>query len=229
MPREAAWYTRDEVREIDRRAIEEFGLPGVVLMENAGRGCGELLLASRVRGPVVICCGRGNNGGDGFVIARHLENAGVDVRVLLFADIDAVTGDAAVNLHVLRASKTPLHVFSEVRSDDELDGQFGDADWIVDALLGTGARGAVREPYSTAIEAINRAVSRKFAVDLPSGLDCDLGTPLGPCVRAEVTGTLVAMKRGFQNPASAEFTGVVHTIDIGIPRELLTSPPGAEK
>src|SRR5215472_571114 len=93
--------SRDEVRELDRRAIEEYGVPGVVLMENAGRGTAELLRSLGVRGPVVICCGKGNNGGDGFVMARHLDNAGVAVRLLLFADPDRLTGDAAVNYRIL--------------------------------------------------------------------------------------------------------------------------------
>lgn len=219
-------YTRDEVREIDRRAIEEFGLPGIVLMENAGRGCVDLLLAAGVRGPVVICCGRGNNGGDGYVIARHLENAGRDVRVLLFASEEQVTGDAGVNLHVLRAAGTPIQVIPDPSSAEELDRLLGHAEWIVDALLGTGTRGEIREPFAGVIEAVNRAGNRVFAVDLPSGLDCDRGEPLGPCVRAELTGTFVGWKRGFQNPAALEFTGAVHTVDIGVPRHLLTSSAG---
>src|SRR5436305_13228030 len=91
----------DEARALDRRAIDLFGVPGVVLMENAGRGMAELLRALGIRGPVVVCCGGGNNGGDGFVIARHLDNAGVRVRVRLFADPEGLKGDAAVNYRVL--------------------------------------------------------------------------------------------------------------------------------
>src|SRR5882762_4083567 len=91
------YLSREEVRELDRRAIEGLGVPGVVLMENAGRGAAEVLVGLRCRGPVVICCGKGNNGGDGFVIARHLDNRGVRVRVLLFTDPNTLAGDAAVN------------------------------------------------------------------------------------------------------------------------------------
>jgi NAD(P)H-hydrate epimerase len=219
-------YGRDEVREIDRRAIEEFGLPGIVLMENAGRGCVELLLAAGARGPVVICCGRGNNGGDGYVMARHLENSGRDVRILLFAAEDSVRGDAATNLHVLRAAGTPIEVFPERPAAEELDRRLQDAEWVVDALLGTGTRGEIREPYAGVIEAVNRAGNRVFAVDLPSGLDCDRGEPLGACVCAEMTATFVGWKRGFRNPVAAQYTGVVHTVDIGVPRQLLTSRAG---
>ena len=97
--------SREAVREIDRRAIAELGLSGVVLMENAGRGAAELLLRLGVAGPVVICCGKGNNGGDGFVIARHLDIAGVATRVLLFCNPGDVTGDAAINLRVLQVAE----------------------------------------------------------------------------------------------------------------------------
>jgi NAD(P)H-hydrate epimerase len=220
----ATTYSRDEVREIDRRAIEEIGLPGIVLMENAGRGCVELLRDANVNGSVAICCGRGNNGGDGYVIARHLENAGLEVQVLLFADSTAVTGDAATNLRVLRASGTPLCEFQELPEQDDLEDLLQSADWVVDALLGTGTKGEIREPYASVIETINRVRAKVFAVDLPSGLDCDRGVPLGPCVRADLTGTFVGWKRGFENPDAARYTGVVHTVDIGIPRRLLTSP-----
>src|SRR5436853_7938880 len=99
--------TRAQVREIDRRAIEEFGVPGVVLMENAGRGAAELLLSLGVHGPVAICCGKGNNGGDGFVIARHPENHGVPVRVLLCARRDECTGDHATNYRIMEGPDLP--------------------------------------------------------------------------------------------------------------------------
>src|SRR5262245_66653409 len=102
--------TRAQVREIDRRAIEEYGVPGVVLMENAGRGAAEVLLSLGVRGPVVVCCGKGNNGGDGFVIARHLDNRRVPVRVLLFADPAALEGDAAINYGIVSRSGVPVVV-----------------------------------------------------------------------------------------------------------------------
>src|SRR5271155_5836037 len=100
----SSYLTRAQVRDIDRRAIEEFGVPGVVLMENAGRGAAEILLSLGAGGPVAICCGKGNNGGDGFVIARHLDNHGLAVRVLLFARPDELTGDAEINFDIVRRS-----------------------------------------------------------------------------------------------------------------------------
>src|SRR5438132_1140048 len=107
------FLSRDEVRLLDRQAIEEFGMPGVVLMENAGRGAAELLVALGINGPVVICCGKGNNGGDGFVMARHLELQGVRVRVLLFAKPQTLAGDAAVNYRILERAGTPLTVCAD--------------------------------------------------------------------------------------------------------------------
>src|SRR6266566_4877690 len=105
--------TRAQVRELDRRAIEEYGVPGIVLMENAGRGAAELLLALGARGPVVICCGKGNNGGDGFVIARHLDNHGIPVRILLFAPPEDLSGDAAINYRIVERSRLPISVHVE--------------------------------------------------------------------------------------------------------------------
>jgi NAD(P)H-hydrate epimerase len=218
-----ATLTRDEVRRVDRQAIAEFHVPGIVLMENAGRGCAELLQDLGVTNRVVICCGKGNNGGDGFVMARHLENAGVTLEVLVFAAPDEIRGDAAVNLAVLQAAATPLRFFPETPQPDALHQLLPGADWIVDALLGTGFQGEVREPLRTVITAINRAGGRVLAIDLPSGLNCDTGLAEGPCVQARHTATFVARKRGFQNPASVELTGTVHVIGIGVPRRLLTS------
>ena len=217
----ARTLTREQVREIDRRAIEDYGLPGVVLMENAGRGVAELLVRLGIAGPVVLCAGRGNNGGDGFVIARHLENRGDDVRVLLFCDPGDLRGDAAVNYRVLEKAGTPLGIMGTAPDADELDEELARADWIVDALLGTGTQGQIREPYITTIQRINAAGKKVLAVDLPSGLDCDTGRPLGDCLRADHTATFVAIKQGFEAPGADQWTGTVHVIDIGVPRKLL--------
>ena len=217
--------SRDEVRDVDRRAIEEFGLPGVVLMENAARGCVDWLIELGVSGRVVICAGRGNNGGDGFVIARHLENRGIDVVVLLFADPESLRGDAAINWRVLERAGTPVCVIKD--ADDEWRSQIASGDWTIDALLGTGTRGSLREPFPAIIAAINEAPGRVFAIDLPSGLDCDTGKPVDAesplAVKADFTATFVARKQGFENPAAAEFTGEVRVIDIGVPQTMFNT------
>jgi NAD(P)H-hydrate epimerase len=212
--------TRDQVRELDRRAVEEYGLAGIVLMENAGRGCVLSLLAHGCRGPVVIGCGKGNNGGDGFVIARHLDARGIAVKVLLLADPDSLRGDAATNYSIARQCGLPIQVLGANVAADEIDAHLQGAEWIVDALLGTGAQGNPHPPISTVIERCNAANARKLAVDLPSGLHCDTGEPATPTIRAEVTCTFVAPKRGFSNPAAAPFLGTVEVIDIGVPRQL---------
>ena len=231
--------TRDHVREVDRRAIEQFGLPGVVLMENAGRGAVELLCReSGIPKKVVICAGKGNNGGDGFVMARHLENLGTQVTVLLCANPTEVKGDAGIHLHVLQQAHTPRLVVAEFAPQleagtadvtdtitvAEMAHHFDEADWVVDALLGTGFVGTVREPLRSVIRAINRCERPIFAVDLPSGMDCDQGITGKSdelCVKAHLTATFVDQKPGLLRPESAAWTGAVHVVDIGVPRALL--------
>ncbi|MGH7174572.1 MAG: NAD(P)H-hydrate epimerase [Gemmataceae bacterium] len=215
--------TREQACELDRRAMQEFGVPGVVLMENAGRGMAELLRALGIDGLVVLCCGKGNNGGDGFVMARHLDNAGVRVRVLQFGDAARLSGDAAVNHRILAASGIAFEVFIGPALDEErLRRQLAEADWIVDALFGSGLRGAVQPPFDRIIAILNAAASRVFAVDIPSGLDCDTGLPLGLAVRARHTATVAAMKKGFLEPSAAEWLGQIHLIDMGAPRALFS-------
>lgn len=218
--------TRDEVRELDRRAIEGFGVPGVVLMENAGRGCAELLMRlNPERKPTVILCGPGNNGGDGFVIARHLDNAGWPVKVHIVARHNRQAGDADINFDILYASGIE---FTQYRPDyfeqshrDLFLRQFAVAGWVVDALFGNGLTRALGAPFDWLTGVVNESGKPILAVDIPSGLDCDTGEPLGPCVKATHTATFVALKRGFLNPNSKQWTGEVHVIDIGAPRVLV--------
>jgi NAD(P)H-hydrate epimerase len=216
------FLNRDEVRTLDRRAIEEFGMPGVVLMENAGRGTADLLRSLGIHGRVVICCGKGNNGGDGFVIARHLDNHHVPVRVLVFARPEDLTGDAAIHYQIIARAGLPIDVHAGTSLDREaVRRELDTAEWIVDALFGTGLSGPVRSPWDEVIAAINASPARILAVDLPSGLDCDTGQPLGPTVEAEHTATFVAWKKGFANAAAQRWLGQVHVVDIGVPRLLV--------
>ena len=224
-------FSRSMLRDVDRRAIEEFGVPGVVLMENAGRNAASLLHRSAGDGArVSIACGRGNNGGDGFVIARHLDLLGHPARILLACPPEAITGDAAINLAIVRRSGLDLAVLDGADAtawETALAGDSGEPLWVVDALLGTGASGPPRGPIAAAIAAINalrdRGRARTFAVDIPSGMDCDTGAAPGGCIRADITGTFVARKIGFDAAAAEQFTGVVHVLDIGAPRALLES------
>jgi NAD(P)H-hydrate epimerase len=217
---------RQQVREVDRRAIAEYGMSGLVLMENAGRGVADKLCQCGVDGPVVICCGKGNNGGDGFVIARHLDLRRLAVKVLLFADPDELTGDAAANYGILEKCGVPIEVIAEAADIARLDQEFANAAWIVDALLGTGATGEPRPPSDVAIARINASGKQVLAVDLPSGLDCDTGRPATHTIRAAHTCTFVAEKPGFLVPGAVEFTGQVHVLDIGAPRKLVDEITG---
>jgi NAD(P)H-hydrate epimerase len=218
------FLSREQVREVDRLALEEFGVPGVVLMENAGRGAAELLRAQGIHGRVIICCGKGNNGGDGFVIARHLDNWKVPVRVLLFAPPEELTGDALVNYRIIRQAGLAIHVHAGQSVDMQgVEQELAGAEWIVDALFGTGLSGPLRSPFEEIVKAINAASGRVFAVDIPSGLDANTGKPLGVAVRAHYTATFVALKKGFANPDARQWLGHVFVVDIAAPRRIVES------
>jgi NAD(P)H-hydrate epimerase len=209
--------TRDQVRSVDRWAIETLGLPAIALMENAGRGAAESLLRNHIRGPVCVVAGGGNNGGDGYVIARHLAIAGLEVEVLSLVPPEKLAGDAEINAKVASklniSIRTPSLPGELALFRERLDR----AEWIVDALLGTGLTSDVRSPYAEAIRAINESEARVLAVDVPSGLDCDTGLPLGIAVQADRTVTFVALKPGFLKPAASRWLGEVEVVGIGVP------------
>lgn len=213
--------TRQQCRRVDQLAIEQYGMPGIVLMENAGRGVVDGLVHLGLSGPLLICCGRGNNAGDGFVIARHAEIRGIAAFTLLYCDPNQLTGDAAVNYRILEASGAPIVVCGNRFDPAVFDRYATDAGTIVDALLGTGATGAPRPPFDSLIKHINACPAPVVAVDLPSGLDCDTGVAAHPTVRAQFTFTFVAQKPGFLVPGAEQFTGRVHVCDIGVPPRLI--------
>jgi NAD(P)H-hydrate epimerase len=219
------YLNREQVREVDRRAIDEYGMSGLVLMENAGRGCTDTLCELGIAGSVIICAGKGNNAGDGFVIARHLDLRGHDVRVLLFGRPEELQGDAEANYRILCQCDLPLRVLLPF-DEGQLAAELTDADWIVDALLGTGARGEPRPPLDRVLELLNAHPARKLAIDLPSGLDCDTGQPARGTFRADHTCTFVAAKPGFAAAAARPYVGQLHVLDIGVPRKLLAEVAG---
>ena len=214
--------SREEVRGVDKWAIEEVGVPGVVLMENAGRSCAEVIedkLAGVERPKVCIFCGTGNNGGDGYVIARHLLNKGFEVVVVICGERGKVKGDARTNLDILE------HLGQRVEQvalrDDDIGGQVGalaaGADMIVDGLFGTGLSGRLSDEYRGLIESINAQSCPILSVDIPSGLDCDTGEVLGAAIRATYTVSFVAVKRGFVGAGGAcEYTGEIYVGSIGV-------------
>ncbi len=212
--------SRNRTRQVDRWAIERLGLPGVVLMENAGAGVARRLGELGCSGPVVILCGPGNNGGDGFVLARHLANREVPVVCRLPFAPDRYSGDAATHRRV--AERLGLPIETPASADEAVTWNGTHApEWIVDALLGTGAVGELREPIRSWVAAANRSPARRLAVDLPTGLDADTGERCEPTFRAEETVTFVAVKPGLVKPENDSVVGRITVVDIGVdPRRM---------
>jgi len=212
---------RIQSRKLDALAVEEYGMSSLVLMENAGRGVADCLERLGVAGPVVVCCGKGNNAGDGFVLARHLDLRDYSVRVALFGHGDQLRNDAAANFRILRKCDIPIEQFDDQYSSERFAGLLADAAWIVDALLGTGVQGEPRPPLDAVIDQINASLAPKMAVDVPSGLDCDTAAASSHTVRAAHTCTFAAAKPGLLEPEAAPYVGQLHVCDIGTPRKLL--------
>ena len=226
--------SRAQMRAFDRYAIESCHVPGVVLMENAGRGAADV--ACKLHGPairgarVVVVAGAGNNGGDGFVVARHLWARGADVRVFLMGATERVLGDARTNYDAfldLGGQCTVLSLSgSRPRKDagpwlGELDAALGLADLVVDALFGTGLDRPIEGAMQQVIESINRAPGRRLSLDIPSGLDADSGSPLGACVEAHDTVCFGHLKVGLLTPQGARVAGRLHVADLGVPDTIL--------
>ncbi len=213
-----------QLRELDRRAIDELGIPGAVLMENAGRGAAEQLLSfvrecRSIAAPrTLIVCGGGNNGGDGYVVARHLHAAGVRVELASSVVGTALRGDARIMRLVVERMRLPLR---DLASASEL-GDLERFDVVVDALLGTGFEGELAGPLLEWVRAINAATKPiVVALDLPSGLDCDRGIASPEAVRAHLTTTFAAPKTGFANASARAHLGRVVLCSIGVPPELV--------
>ncbi|MBI4270511.1 MAG: NAD(P)H-hydrate dehydratase [Candidatus Rokubacteria bacterium] len=215
-------FTAEQMRRVDRRAVAELGIPGAVLMENAGRGAAAVVrrqlatLGAPARGArVVVVCGKGGNGGDGFVVARWLRRQGARPIVLLAAPEREIGGDAAVKLRALRAARVRPLLLDDDRA---AAGALARADVVVDALLGTGSRGAPEGRIARAIELINGCGRPVVALDLPSGVSADGEPPAGPAVRAALTVTFAGWKLGLLEGAGLELAGRVEVVDIGVPR-----------
>lgn len=219
-----AYVTPGEMKRIDTFAIHTIGIPGVVLMENAGRAVFETIYLS-LGGrnlSALIFCGRGNNGGDGFVVARHLINNGVDTRVFLVGAVSKVKGDARINLQILKRMGVTIHRVTK-KSLPQIRRDIKGCGVVVDALLGTGLTGEVTGLYREVITLINEAGCPVLAVDIPSGLDGTTGLPLGVAVIANTTVTFQLPKKGFENSRARYYSGEVKVVDIGIPLHLYPS------
>lgn len=205
-------YSTAGVRELDRIAIEEKGLPGLTLMKRAGEACVDVLLDTwNDPGQVSVFCGSGNNAGDGYIIAGLLKSKGVSVNAVLVGREPEPGTDAGAALDFMHQNNVAM-----VSADEAL----GDATVIVDALLGTGTRGPVRENYAKVIQAINASTADVLAVDLPSGLNADTGATGGTCIRARCTVTFIGRKLGLYTADGPEFTGEIHFADLDVPHEI---------
>ena len=229
MPFPPPAQTCEVLRSWDRRAMEDFGIPGIVLMENAGAEAARLIhglaLAEPKRyggGPFRVLCGPGNNGGDGFVVARHLASKGLDVSIWVLGGNYAAESDAGINLEIVKRMQIPL-VTREGNApihQEELKAFITSSGTLVDALFGTGLSRPLRPPFLECVEAINSSGRPVIALDIPSGLDGDSGKVLGGAVQASHTITFAATKTGFSREQGARCCGAVHVVDIGIPREI---------
>lgn len=222
--------SREQCRELDRLAEDRYGLVGRVLMENAGRSLAEA--AIKLAGPrprVLIVCGPGANGGDGFVAARHIANAGIRVGVVTLGEPEA-GGDAAANLRAIEAMELPIVDGSggdgsggAPQAIERVVKRLGGCSCVVDAVFGTGLS---RAPKGSAAEAIRTIVllgdrgAEVVAADVPSGLDADTGEALGDCVRADLTVSFACRKIGFRNPGASAYLGEVSVGEIGAPAAL---------
>jgi NAD(P)H-hydrate epimerase len=211
--------SREQVRACDGVAIEQYEINGLVLMENAGGAAARYIqrvLRAHDGNRAAIIAGAGNNAGDGFVVARHLVNEGIEVVVVICVDRERFRGDALSNLVILEHMQVPIKYLAPEAVGEAIQKVGGESDLLVDALLGTGTSGPPREPFRTAIETINQLDVPVVALDIPSGLDCDSGAPLGIAVKADHTVTFAAIKQGYSNPEAKQYTGEVILASIGI-------------
>ena len=218
--------TREEMRELDRKAIEEYKIPGIILMENAGRNVAEEVLQmidDPHQAKVAILCGKGNNGGDGFVVARHIHNHGISVDVFLVAKISDILkdGDAGTNLQILLNMKISVKEILDISGVNSILNELNNYNILVDALFGTGLSGDVREPFKTLIDGVNNLNKPIVSVDIPSGLDSNTGKILGAAIKATKTVTFAAAKKGFYLGEGTSYTGNVTVTDISIPKDLI--------
>ncbi len=217
--------TGAQCREVDRLAIEELGIPSLVLMENAGRNAAEeiaVFAAREAAARITILCGPGNNGGDGFVIARHLANRGLAVQPILIGDPRKTSPDCSTNHRIIQNMGLGTCVHAPADDILELAASIRPDDLVVDALLGTGFSGSVRTPLDLLIQAVNEAeTAGVVAIDVPSGLNCDTGLVANVAIRADLTLTFIARKVGFDTEDAGSHLGEIKVLGIGAPPELI--------
>jgi ADP-dependent NAD(P)H-hydrate dehydratase / NAD(P)H-hydrate epimerase len=202
-------YTAAQVRELDRLAIEEEGIPGLTLMQRAGARCfNELTRAWPEASRLIICCGPGNNGGDGYVVATLALHAGLEVHLIQMGDPERIQGDAAL----------ARQAFIEAGGVEEAwQKSLPDADVLVDALLGTGLQRPVEGHYLACIRAMNHHAAPILSVDIPSGIHADTGSPMGGAVKADIVVTFIGAKQGLYTGRSLDYRKEIIFDDLGVP------------
>ena len=209
----------EKIRNSDKITIEKYGLPGIVLMENASAGAAKICLEELrdIKKPkVLVVAGKGNNGGDGYAAARLLKNKGVKAEIVVLGDLTQIQGDAKINLDV--AEKIGIPVTSDISDIEE---KIKSADLIIDAIFGTGFKGSARSPQAEVIELINKFARKVVSIDIPSGVNADNGHTEGSCIKADVTVTFAMPKLGSLLYPGAENTGRLEVIDISIPEQVV--------
>ena len=212
------------MQELDRKAIETYRIPGMVLMENAGKGAAEVIsnaFPEIHRKKIAIIAGKGNNGGDGFVIARYLLNQGISVKVYLLTDPKGLRGDAEANFNIFQRMKGEIISVPSSKDYVKVKKDLERFDILVDGIFGTGLDAEVRGYYREVIDHLNTLQRPIVAIDIPSGLDADTGKPLGTAIRACLTITFGLPKVGHLIPPGLDYVGEVKVIDIGIPKKLV--------
>ncbi len=216
--------TAEEMQELDRKAIETYRIPGIVLMENARRGAAEVIsktFPDLLKKKIAIIAGKGNNGGDGFVIARYLLNNGISVRIYLLTDPKGLRGDAETNFNVFHRMKGEVISVPSSKDYIKVKKDLERFDILVDGIFGTGLDAEVRGYYREVIDHLNTLQKPIVAIDIPSGLDANAGKPLGAAIRASLTVTFGLPKIGLLIPPGIDYAGEVKVIDIGIPKRLV--------
>lgn len=215
--------TAAAMRRADQTAIQSFGIPSFTLMESAGRACAKTvvdMLDSTAGDTVLILCGKGNNGGDGLVVARQIAQFGYSVHVVLLADDASLSDDARANLSLLRKlAECDQNIDLKIESlqDWTREGRPGHWSTIIDALLGTGIQRELEDPIRELVDWVNAQGTTVVAIDMPTGLDTDRGTVLGSCVRADLTITMGALKVGQLVNDGPDYAGDIEVVEIGIP------------
>ncbi len=210
-----------EMRRLDEAAIRDHAIPSLLLMENAGRSVCDVISREYEPCKVLVLVGKGNNGGDGLVVARHLANRGYKVEVALLEDPAKFKADPLLNLTMIVKMNIPRVSMSDVVTEEEVLARCRKADLVVDAIFGIGIHSPVCGIFESAIRAVNRSGKPVLSIDIPSGLDADTGCVHGVAVKADWTVALALPKSGFFEREGPRHTGKIEVVDTGLPRELL--------